>query len=806
MRGTVLNKVPTEMASASKDGVLVSADGVYDYIQKQFQEDINKFLLETKADIDDLGDLVLLDFLTPSDVGALPEETKYAGADVQGGPAISANKINTNAGSNIRPVYFENGVPVQINHTIEKDVPQNAKFTDTLNTTGATNTSDKIYLIGAKTQDENPQTYTQDTAYIGPDGCLYSGGEKVITDTSNKADKVSGATENNFVAFDENGNLKDSNKSANSFANASHEHTVSEITDFPNLGSAAYENSGNFVTEVAYDSQQKKITRTKNNVTSEVLSLNTLKLDLELGQPNGVATLDESGKVPSTQLPAYVDDVIELNDITDTAPVECAKDDIYYNISTKKLYIATAVNTWSNEGKTPESGKIYTNLSNNKTYRWGGTTMVIISETLAIGTTQGTAADGKVVYDHINNIDNPHRVTAAQLGLENVGNFKAVSTVVNQGLTDEEQTNARNNINAESETRASSHYTNYNNPHQVTKVQVGLENVTNDAQVKRTEMGEPNGVATLDSNGKISSQQIPNNVRDIKLLKTIKISNNTNVTATIEGEYYYDSLTKKLYVTIKTVSDEEPPITSYSWQEISPESDKIYINTENNKPYRWNGTDMVDIGLIIGTSQETAASGKIVDDHRKNKQNPQEVTATQIGLGHVDDKSSATLKSEIMTAANVKEVLETTNGTEKFFREDGTWQIPNYPDVSDFATKEEAGIEIDNIHQYVDLGLPSGTLWATMNVGANSITDYGNYYQYGKGAAQYAATSGQSNYSGTENPLASNADTATQVWGNSWHTPTKAQCDELIANTNIIWTIIDGINGFKCVAKDESSK
>ena len=86
-------------------------------------------------------------------------------------------------------------------------------------------------------------------------------------------------------------------------------------------------------------------------------------------------------------------------------------------------------------------------------------------------------------------------------------------------------------------------------------------------------------------------------------------------------------------------------------------------------------------------------------------------------------------------------------------------------------------------HEYVDLGLPSGTKWATMNVGASSETDYGNYYQYGKGAAQYAATSGQSDYSGTENPLATSADTVAQVWGGQWHMPTQAQLNELTANT-----------------------
>ena len=102
--------------------------------------------------------------------------------------------------------------------------------------------------------------------------------------------------------------------------------------------------------------------------------------------------------------------------------------------------------------------------------------------------------------------------------------------------------------------------------------------------------------------------------------------------------------------------------------------------------------------------------------------------------------------------------------------------------------------------KYVDLGLPSGTKWATMNVGASSETDYGNYYQYGKGAAQYAATSGDSNYSGTEDQLDSSVDTAVQVWGGSWHMPTRAQMEELTANTTYEWTTINGVNGGKFTA------
>ena len=97
------------------------------------------------------------------------------------------------------------------------------------------------------------------------------------------------------------------------------------------------------------------------------------------------ATLDGSGKVPSSQLPSYVDDVIEG----------------YY--SSGKFYY--------NEDKTNEisgeTGKIYTDLNSNKTYRWGGSAYVEISASLAIGTTAGTAYDGASGAKNASDIENP---------------------------------------------------------------------------------------------------------------------------------------------------------------------------------------------------------------------------------------------------------------------------------------------------------------------------------------------------------------------------------------------------------------
>ena len=110
--------------------------------------------------------------------------------------------------------------------------------------------------------------------------------------------------------------------------------------------------------------------------------------------------------------------------------------------------------------------------------------------------------------------------------------------------------------------------------------------------------------------------------------------------------------------------------------------------------------------------------------------------------------------------------------------------------------KEEKSGPDFNGHEYVDLGLPSGTLWATMNVGASSETDYGNYYMYGMGSKTYDSTDRP--YEGTEDPLALSADTAAQVWGGDWHMPTREQMQELTANTTYQWVTNykdSGING-----------
>lgn len=125
----------------------------------------------------------------------------------------------------------------------------------------------------------------------------------------------------------------------------------------------------------------------------------------EMGVANGVATLGADGKVPTAQLPSYVDDVIDLvaiypakGNIPTTGLTVGAK---YFATSEKKIYTATST-TAVDGGADPETGKIYVVTSKpanatadvNTTWRWSGTAMAQVGSSLVLGTVTGTAFDG----------------------------------------------------------------------------------------------------------------------------------------------------------------------------------------------------------------------------------------------------------------------------------------------------------------------------------------------------------------------------------------------------------------------------
>lgn len=130
-----------------------------------------------------------------------------------------------------------------------------------------------------------------------------------------------------------------------------------------------------------------------------------------------------------------------------------------------------------------------------------------------------------------------------------------------------------------------------------------------------------------------------------------------------------------------------------------------------------------------------------------------------------------------------------------------TFVAPNVSACVEDGHVHYMGFPKTNGYDYVDLGLPSGTLWATCNVGANSPEEYGDYYAWGEVIPNKAATYTWDNYKfGTENALTKynrtdnkmtldlEDDAAHVVMGGDWHIPTYEQFQELDGNTTNSWT------------------
>lgn len=199
------------------------------------------------------------------------------------------------------------------------------------------------------------------------------------------------------------------------------------------------------------------------------------KLNITLkGSASGLAELDSTGKVPSVQLPSFVDDVIEGY------------------LYSEKLYKESA----HTNQITGETGKIYVDLHTEKTYRWSGTAFVVISDTITLGETSTTAYRGdrgKVAYDHSQTAHARTDATKVEKSSTN-GNIKINGT----------------------ETTVYTHPGSGTNPHGTTKNDVGLSNVDNTADSNKsvkyaTSAGSCTTATTV--NGHTVNSDVPANAK-----------------------------------------------------------------------------------------------------------------------------------------------------------------------------------------------------------------------------------------------------------------------------------------------------
>ena len=132
-----------------------------------------------------------------------------------------------------------------------------------------------------------------------------------------------------------------------------------------------------------------------------------------------------------------------------------------------------------------------------------------------------------------------------------------------------------------------------------------------------------------------------------------------------------------------------------------------------------------------------------------------------------------------------------------------------------FNAKQSPQVELAgdgniNGYEYVDLGLPSGLKWATCNIGASSLSDFGDYFAWGEitPKASYdernCLTAQKNNLQlesegiiNSEGILTIPYDAAHANWGATWRIPTKEEFEELIDKCNWSWINCSGTTGYE---------
>ena len=348
------------------------------------------------------------------------------------------------------------------------------------------------------------------------------------------------------------------NTKLNTKANSSHTHTKAQITDFPTSMPAS-------------------------DVSAWAKAAS--KPSYTIGEVSGNLPASRiSGTIAAANLPSYVDDVLEY----------------------------ASLSKFPTAG---ESGKIYTALDTNKIYRWSGSAYVVISETVALGTTHSSAGYGdesRAAYNH--------------------------------------------------STKTSG------NPHHVTKIDVGLGSVDNTADSAKsvkyaTSAGSADSVAWSNVSGRPSSMPASD------VYAWAKAASKPSYTI---GEVSGNLPASRISGTIAAANlpsyvDDVLEYASLSKFPTAGESGKIYTALDTNKIYRWSGSAYVVISetVALGTTHSSAGYGdesRAAYNHStKTSGNPHHVTKIDVGLGSVDNTADSAKSVKYATSAGSADSVAWSN-------------------------------------------------------------------------------------------------------------------------------------------------
>lgn len=286
---------------------------------------------------------------------------------------------------------------------------------------------------------------------------------------------------------------------------------------------------------------------------------------------------------------------------------------------------------------TGESGKIYVALDDNLTYRWSGSTYIEISKSLGLGETATTAYPGNKgkknaddIAAHKADTNNPHNVTKAQLGLDKVNNTsdedKPVSTA---------QAAAIKVVQDD----LTSHKDNKSNPHEVTKAQVGLGNVDNTTDLDKPVSKATKAaldVLTTSLEGHINDETNPHNVTKEQL----GLGN------------------------VDNTADKDKPISDAAQDMFDTKVDKI-------------------VGKGLSTNDFTNEDKTKLDNSMSNRK----LTSEEI---------------EGLTSKNVGDLVYNTTINKYVYWNGTSWEEVGDTDLSNYVTKDDLETEIDALEADID--------------------------------------------------------------------------------------------------------
>ena len=249
-----LNKLDGVTASTEE---LNRVSGITENVQEQLDNKLDADATAAKATADADGNVITTTYATKG------HTHNYAGSSAAGGAATSANKLNADAGSTTQPVYFSNGVPVATTYALNKTVPADAVFTDTVYTLpAATNSTLGGVKVGTNI------TLSSDTISVA-NGSTDVKGVVQLTDSTSSTSTTTAATPNSVKSAYDLANSKQSPATTLSGYGITNAYTKAEVDAKVSEGVGSVDLSGCVTLSTSQEIPGKKTFSANNRFVSD---------------------------------------------------------------------------------------------------------------------------------------------------------------------------------------------------------------------------------------------------------------------------------------------------------------------------------------------------------------------------------------------------------------------------------------------------------------------------------------------------------------------------------------------------------